>query len=196
MFETEDLLKSRIAQNITFYRELSGDTQLELAEKLNYSDKSVSKWERADGIPSIFVLTRIADLYGITVNDLLAEQPQKPSRPTKNRYNHFIITLMSFGLVWLVATFIFVILKIAFPTFPAGYVYLFAIPANAIVAIVFTCLWWQRITRFFSICVLIWSSVVCLVVCVPLENMHLFYILAGVFQVLVVLWFMMKKNKN
>lgn len=194
MFENEEILKQRIAQNIIFYRELAGDTQWELAEKLNYSDKSVSKWERGEGIPGIFVLTRIADCYGITVNDLLAEKPQKPKRT--NRYNRFIITMLSFGLVWLTATFIFIILRLILPTFPSWYVFLYAIPVNAVVAIVFTCLWWRRFTRFISVSALIWSSIVCLVCSVPVDNMNLFYIFAGILQVLVILWFMLRKNKK
>ena len=42
-----------IADNIAYYRKKMALTQLELAEKLNYSDKSISKWERAEGVPDI-----------------------------------------------------------------------------------------------------------------------------------------------
>ncbi|MBR4868572.1 MAG: helix-turn-helix transcriptional regulator, partial [Clostridia bacterium] len=158
-------------------------------------DKSVSKWERGEGIPGIYVLTCIAKIYGVTVNDLLAAEPPKPKRIS--RYNNAIITLLSFGLVWLVATFAFILLKLIIPTWEnAWWVYLFAIPANAIVAIVFTCLWWPRYTRFLSVSALIWSSVVCLVCTFPDPNMKLFFILAGVFQGLVVLWFMLRKTKK
>ncbi len=196
MFENEEALKQRLAKNICFYRELAGDTQLELAEKLNYSDKSVSKWERGEGLPSIFVLTSIAECYGITVNDLLAEQPKKPRRIS--RHNYLIVTLLSFGLVWLVATIVFVVLKLAAPDFPGWYAFLFAVPVNAIVSIVFTCLWWQKITRFLSISTLIWSSFVCLITVIPIHNssVNLFYIVAGILQVMVVLWFMLRKNKG
>ena len=44
-------IKSIIAQNITDLRRAKGLTQLELAEQLNYSDKAVSKWERAESMP-------------------------------------------------------------------------------------------------------------------------------------------------
>ena len=194
MFENEEQLKNRIAQNLTFYRENAGQTQLELAEKLNYSDKSISKWERGEGLPGIFVLTQIADLYGVTVNDLLGEAPQKPKRAS--RHNHFIVTLLSFGLVWLVATLEFIILRRAVPTFPAWYMFLYAIPVNAIVSIVFTCLWWNKLTRFLSVSALIWSSFVCLVTSVPIANMNLFYIIAGILQAMTVLWFMLRKKKK
>ena len=194
MFENEEQLKQRLAVNIAYYRELFGDTQLELAEKLNYSDKSVSKWERGEGIPGVFVLTRIADCYGISVADLLAE---KPGRPKKwYRYNRVLITLISLGLVWLVATAAFIILSFAWPEVPAWYAFLGAIPVTAVVAVVFSCMWWHRILRFISVSGLIWGIVVCLVITVPRQDMWLFYILAGVVQILTILWFLIKKQKK
>ena len=57
MHESEELLQQRISENIAYYRKQNGDTQADLAEKLNYSDKSVSKWERAEGTPDIFILS-------------------------------------------------------------------------------------------------------------------------------------------
>ena len=194
MFENEEQLKERIAQNLTFYRENAGQTQLELAEKLNYSDKSVSKWERGEGLPGVYVLTQIADLYGISVNDLLGEIPIKPKR--SNKHNRLIITMLSFGLVWLVATLQFIIFRIVFPQFPGWYFFLYAVPATAIVSIVFTSLWWNKFTRFLSISTLIWSSFVCLEQSIPLDNMKLFYIIAAILQGMTVLGFMLRKRKK
>lgn len=56
MNESDEKLRQLIAENIAYYRKLNGDTQAGLAEKLSYSDKSVSKWERGDGTPDIFIL--------------------------------------------------------------------------------------------------------------------------------------------
>ena len=63
-------LNEVISSNIVKYRKESGLTQLELAEKLNYSDKAVSKWERGDGLPDIEVLMRMSEIFGVTVNEL------------------------------------------------------------------------------------------------------------------------------
>ena len=60
-------LKMIIAGNIGQLRRKTGMTQLELAEKLNYSDKAISKWERGESVPDISVLKSIADLFGVTV---------------------------------------------------------------------------------------------------------------------------------
>ena len=69
-----DELKLIFASNLIRLRTAAGMTQAELGEQLNYSDKSISKWERGDGTPDIFILSHIASLYGITVQDLLREK--------------------------------------------------------------------------------------------------------------------------
>ena len=72
MDETE--LGQIIGKNITRLRKIANMTQLELAEKLNYSDKSVSKWEQGNGIPDVRILMQIAELFGVTLDDLVHEQ--------------------------------------------------------------------------------------------------------------------------
>ena len=67
-------LKSIIAENITALRKGSSMTQIELAEKLNYSDKAISKWERGESVPDITVLKTIADMFGVTVDYLLVRE--------------------------------------------------------------------------------------------------------------------------
>ena len=73
MNESDEKLRQLIAENIAYYRKLNGDTQAGLAEKLSYSDKSVSKWERGDGTPDIFILSHIASLYGIPISGIVAQ---------------------------------------------------------------------------------------------------------------------------
>lgn len=75
----EATLRRTVSKNIAAYRKAHSDTQLTLAEKLNYSDKSVSKWERGESLPDIFILTQIADLYGITVSNLIGEIERRSS---------------------------------------------------------------------------------------------------------------------
>ena len=56
----EQNVRSIIASNLTKYRKNLGLTQLELAEKLNYSDKTLSKWERGESIPDIVTLKQLS----------------------------------------------------------------------------------------------------------------------------------------
>lgn len=112
-------LKQTIANNITELRKASQLTQLELAERLNYSDKAISKWERAESIPDVVVLKQIADIFGVTVDYLLQEEHNEHAVErvsekvfkTKKR-NRLIVTLLANSLVWLIATMVFVYLGI------------------------------------------------------------------------------------
>ena len=66
-------LNEIIGENLTFLRKKAGFTQLELGEKFNYSDKTVSKWEQGSILPSVDVLKDIADFYGVSVDYILSE---------------------------------------------------------------------------------------------------------------------------
>ena len=66
-------LKNLIGKNIAAYRKQAGLTQAGLAEKLNYSDKAVSKWERGESIPDVITLAQLAEQFEITVNELVAD---------------------------------------------------------------------------------------------------------------------------
>lgn len=52
-------------------RKANGLTQQQVAERLNVSNKTISKWECDDGYPEITILPAIAELYGVTVDELL-----------------------------------------------------------------------------------------------------------------------------
>ena len=83
--EKSEEIKRNIAKNLVAYRKQAHLTQAELAEKINYSDKAVSKWERAEGIPDVLVLCELAQLYGVTVNDFLIEHVEQPPQKTKGK---------------------------------------------------------------------------------------------------------------
>ena len=66
----------KLSDNLIYYRKNAGLTQLELAEKLNYSDKAISKWERGESFPDIFVLYELCRLYKIELNDLIDDKKE------------------------------------------------------------------------------------------------------------------------
>ena len=192
-------LKQTIANNLTTYRKQAGLTQQELAEKINYSDKAVSKWERAEGVPDVIVLKEIADLYGITVNDFLVEhQDQHQKVKTKSFWaKRWLITLLSAGLAFLVATIVMVVWLLIDPSSPgdvAKYVYLTAIPASLIVVLVFSCIWGKLWQRCVVVSALIWT--LCLLIhlvlnVVTLEYAWTIYLVGASLQLLVILWFIL-----
>ncbi len=158
-------INEKIAKNLIYYRKNAGFTQAELAEKINYSDKSVSKWESAGGVPDIYILLELAKLYGVTLNDLVGDEPapmpQSAVAKKKRTGLHLFIMLLSSGIVWLAATCIFVIAQIANPDGANWLAFLYAVFANAIVLIVYTGIWKYRLLNFFSVSALIWVAITC-----------------------------------
>lgn len=189
---SEEKLREYFAKNLTHYRKALGLTQIELAEKLNYSDKSISKWERGDGLPDLAVTAQIAEIFGLTVNDMIAE---KPKRRLMTKRNKIIITLLSIGIAWLVATVLFFFCEIIFPNIKSWWLfYIYAIPISAVVGIVFSCIWWKKIHIFACVSILVWSAALCVMLTVPLPKMYLIFIVAAVLQILTLLWFLIKKQ--
>ena len=188
----DEKVKHLIASNIAYYRKEMNLTQSELAEKINYSDKSISKWERGDGVPDICVLVVLADLFGVTVNDLLASK-HKRSKFALPKLKHSIITLMSVGLVWLLASVVFFVLKLFVPGLPKAWLaFIFALPVMFIVTLVLSSIWHPRVFQFISVSGLIWTIAVALDLSFSLDYMNLVYIIAAVMQALTILWYMPK----
>lgn len=188
MVDSEDALRQLIAENIAYYRRQNGDTQADLAEKLNYSDKSVSKWERGDGTPDIFILSKIADLYGISVQDLL-----RTKKVPKSRTRHVLIALLSVGLVWLTMTVLFCAAKIlsVLPDW-AWLLFIFAVPVSGIVLEVFSAKWWGLLLQAAAGSLIIWGVGLSLVLSIRLDSVFLLLTVCAVLQVLLILFYLLK----
>jgi transcriptional regulator with XRE-family HTH domain len=198
-------LKDILAKNLIAYRKANNLTQLDLAEKLNYSDKAVSKWERGESVPDIFVLKEIANLYQIPVDYLLTEneknQVKRKDPKQIKKLSHLMIMLLSVGLVWLVAVCVFVGLFISgvtipnVTTFQSWHCFVIAIPVSFIVCVVFSCIWFSWQYRFSSISALIWTIAVCLDVLLLSANFdksYLFYIICIPLQILTIMWYIFR----
>ena len=155
-------LKDRIGTNITVQRKRAGLTQAGLAEKLNYSDKAVSKWERGESMPDVLTLMQLAELFEISVNELLEDPNQLPDNPSnklekamtqvsekalKRKANKNVILGLSTTLVWFVALLIFVVIS-SFDIPYSWIAFFYAVPINAIVLLSLRSAWrdyrWNR----------------------------------------------------
>jgi transcriptional regulator with XRE-family HTH domain len=185
-------LSTTIAKNLVYYRRQRGLTQSELAALINYSDKSVSKWERAGGTPDVFLLSRLAELYGVTVNDFLIETPASAGMPVApgNR-SRVVVFLQILVCVWLAATLAFTFWKLIFPEIPYAWItFVVAVPASAAAFVVASALWWGPKLLFISVSALAWTSAACVYLFLSeLRYAWLLFIVCGVAQLFILLWF-------
>lgn len=181
----EATLRKTVAKNIAQYRKAHHDTQLDLATKLNYSDKSVSKWERGESLPDVYILSQIAELYGVSVSALIGEiQPPKESKP----HYHMFILLLSLALTMAVATLLFSMFMICKVDYPAWMFFVYALPVCSIICIVFTSLWWGILWQGVSVSALIWTLGLSLYLSFELEKVSLIFLVCAALQVLTLLW--------
>lgn len=192
-------LREIIAKNICDLRTERGLTQLGLAEILNYSDKAISKWERAESTPDVFILKLIADYFGVSVDYLLTEEhksePASASSvpPRLSGRTHAIISFLSAALVWLLATCAFVMLDIAELTshFQSWLVFIYAIPISCVVLLVFNSIWGKKRLNYIIISLVVWSlilSVFLTTLVIFGNNIWILFLVGIPAELIIVLW--------
>lgn len=210
MEEIKDM-NTIIGNNLLKLRKNMKLTQMEVAEKFNYSDKSISKWEKGESLPSVEVLCELAQFYGVSLDDLTKENEDFENIETKKEIKkektktprmfstRLMITLLSVGAVWLLATILFVVLKLVADVnyFMA---FMWSGVASLIVLIVFNAIWGHMRYLFPILSMLLWLLLASLQlqIYLPLQfNIWPIYFLGIPLQILIILWgALIKKPKG
>ena len=175
-------LKVRIGTNIARLRKTSGMTQADLAERLNYSDKAVSKWERAESMPDVLTLMLLAEQFGTDVNELVSdpdrqpevpilpaaeeapvpvsaepEKKQKKQKKSGRKADKGIIQKLCSILVWTVALFLFIVMD-SFHLKYSWMIFLVAVLANAITLLSLRSAWRLYGINSILISVIMWTA--------------------------------------
>ena len=210
-------LKNQIGTNIALYRKRAGLTQAGLAEKLNYSDKAVSKWERGESIPDVLILMQLAEQFEIGVSDLLEDPNALPEETTrfqhameqvsekalKRKANKNIILGLSSILVWFVALFFYVIVS-SFDIPYSWLAFFYAVPANCIVLLSLRSAWHDFRWNRGLISGIMWGALTSIhmtLLTLLSFNMWKIYLLGILGELAIILWFRMfrpshKENSN
>lgn len=184
-------LKNIIAQNITDLRKKEKLTQAEFAERLNYTDKAISKWERGESIPSIDVLKQIADMFNVKVDYLLTEgsfeEKQDLTIPKANNNNKISITALAVTVVWFIATVVYVYTQVNLNK-NLWVVFIWAVPISCMVLGVFNFKWGKRKFYIYINSLFIWSFLASLYLSFINYKVWLIFIIGVPVQISIVLW--------
>ena len=187
-------LKLISASNIIKLRTGAGLTQAELGEKLNYSDKTISKWERGEAIPDAYVLTQMAEIFGVTMDYLLSshdawespeQQEEKERKQEEHRYSVNMIIAISVLGVWTMALTIFVMLWlfdiILWETFVV------ALPVSILTYMVLICVFRRRRHLQFVIAAFVLSLFILLYFTLPMQKPWQLFLIAIPAEIIVFL---------
>ena len=204
-------LKSRVGASIARLRRERGLTQAELAERINYSDKAVSKWERAESLPDVLTLISLAEQLGTDLNTLTGmtaepepepvsgaeplPEPPAPEPPVKKHRtaDRGVIQQLSSILVWVVALFLYMVLD-AFGVKNLWLLFVVAIPANAIVLLSLRSAWKLYGMNRILISVILWGTLLTiylLLLVVGRVNVWRILPMGLLGQIAIILWFKM-----
>ena len=211
---TQEALRPIIAANISELRKSRGMTQQDLAAKLNYTDKAISKWERGESVPDIVVLKQIADMFGVTVDYLLCETHEPTPIPedkaddgaaaseTAKRQQSIrtrgFVTGMSVLLVWMTATVLFIIFDTAEIDARSHWiVFACAVPASFIVWLILNSVWFNRRRNYLIISLLMWSVLILAFITIYIFSQRflwLLFLLGFPGQAIIIMWSRLKQS--
>ena len=196
-------LKRIIANNITNLRKSKNLTQLEFAKELNYSDKAISKWERAESIPDVVVLKQIADFFGVTIDYLLNEHLENEklivieNKIKSSSLNKVSLSLLSACPIWIISTIVFSLVSI-FKGIYVWYVFYISVPLTILMFLIFNSLWGNKRNNYIIVSFFVWSIIACIYLCLIKFNLWQLFILGIPAQLAIILWsslkFKIKKN--
>lgn len=162
-------IKTTVASNLIALRKSKGLTQADVANALNYSDKSVSKWEHADSLPDISILSALADMYGVTLDYLTHEDAEEQlayvnGKHKPDRERQLTIEILAVTIILLCSTVAFVygycFREVQYIFWQA---YLWAIPASSILLLYFNRVWHKNILSSIILkSILLWSLLLCI----------------------------------
>lgn len=191
-------LKQIIASNISKLRKQKKLTQLEFAKALNYSDKAISKWERAESVPDIIILKQIADLFGVTVDYIINEHTDNEKtlvieKKKKSKINKVSLTLLATCPIWIIATIVFTF-GLMFANIYLWQAFVVGIPFSLLIFLIFTSIWGNRRNNYFIISCFVWSILLCFYLCFLKFNLWQIFILGIPAQISIILWSTLKKR--
>ena len=191
-------LKQIIASNISRLRKQKKLTQLEFAKALNYSDKAISKWERAESIPDIIILKQIADLFGVTVDYIINEHSDNEKilvvkEKPKSKINKISLTLLATCPIWIIATIVFTFV-LMFAKIYLWQSFIVGIPFSLLIFLIFNSIWGNKRNNYFIVSCFVWSILLCFYLCFIKFNIWQLFILGIPAQISIILWSTLKRR--
>ena len=188
-------LKENLAKNLIKLRKANNITQLDLANKLNYSDKAISKWERAESMPDVEMLYTISEMFNVTIDWLVSDSDAIVKVKDKSKTGkRVIIGLLSILVAWVVATITFVILSWVLDFNDTWLSFIYAIPVSAIIWLVFNSVWGKIEVAPLIVSALLWTLILSIYLTIKIfdrdfENNFMIFFIAIPLQVADILWF-------
>lgn len=187
-----------VTRNLLKLRKKNKLTQAELAEKLNYSDKAVSRWESGEVVPDVETLNKIAEVYQVELSalfdaDLDTENMVKLTKA--QTANRVAIVCLGISIVWLIAVVAYIYIY-TFNGFSAWQSFIYAVPATFLIGFIFNRKWGSTIGIYVFSSLFLWTGIAALYVALLKYDVWLVFILGIPIQAIVILYSQVRRGKK
>lgn len=190
-----------IAENLIKLRKEHNLTQNEFAEKLNYSDNTVSRWERGEMTPSIETLEQISKIFNIELEkfikeDGLEEQKNEDKKEDKIIFRKKLATLLLLvSQIWFIAVVTFFYVQ-TFANFNLWTIFVWAVPASCLLTLLLAFKWGGRIFLFVIASIFIWSFLASIYLQLLAYDLYLIFLIGAPAQLSLSVWTFLRKKDD
>lgn len=190
-------IKEILVENLINLRKSHKLTQLELSEKVGYSDKAISRWEHGEVLPDITTLERLAEIYGVSFTSLFEENLniQKEKNKTSQSTNKILISLLSIFSVWVMIIICYIVFKLTIKE-SIWELFVVGVPLSFLLATIFTSVWSKKRYAFLCGSFLLWTILATIFFTLLKYNLWMVFILGAPIQVILILCMGFKSSKK
>ncbi len=181
-------IKEILVENLINLRKSHKLTQLELSEKVGYSDKAISRWEHGEVLPDITTLERLAEIYGVSFTSLFEENLniQKEKNRNSQSTNKILISLLSIFSVWVMIIICYIVFKLTIKE-SIWELFVVGVPLSFLLATIFTSVWSKKRYAFLCGSFLLWTILATIFFTLLKYNLWMVFILGAPIQVILIL---------
>ena len=188
--EDKNKNKQIFSQNVQFFRKNMNLSQKEMAEKLNTSNKNISKWENAETVPDVFTIKKIADIFNVTIDTLISPitNDNKIAIKTKKvrplRFKIYTLLFINCIILLLACVSFFTLKSSNFTQFNLYYIFIYMLPIMDLSVFVFICIVAKKADPI-SLSSFGWLLTICLYISfINVHNIQYIFIITVAYQIL------------
>lgn len=179
--------KETLANNLARLRREKGLTQAELGEKLNYSDKSISKWERGEGVPDLQVMVALSELYGVSLDEMTgrSETAAGMNEGHGKAADRTFLMIVTQSIIWLLAIIIFSAFLFFAGDMPKKWLtFIYAIPVSCLCTGLYFTVWKLYAWAYGAFSCVMWFSCVAAQLTIGGSFAPMIYMLGAILQLI------------
>ena len=180
-------IREIVCSNLIMLRKQNKLTQQDLASKISYSDKAISRWEKGEVLPDIEVLQQLSNIYNVPLSYMLEEHSKEDSVAFILRTTKRIATVMlSYITVWTAFIVLYVYLKI-WHDFNYWQLFVWALPISVLVLLVMNNIWGNKKYNIYLESFILWSLITAIFLQFLAEDVWLIYLVGVPIQLILII---------